>query len=93
MILYRNMMISLFKTGVVKKNKTQFPMTFTSQNKISASTAPCPATAFTSSFTTLSKIKCVLHVLSLYIFASLQGNLWNYFQIIERAHIYELDHY
>ena len=42
---------------------------------------------------TLSKIKCVLDVMPINIFARLQGNLWNRFQVIERAHIYDLDHY
>ena len=42
---------------------------------------------------TLSKIKCVLHVISLYIFARLQENLWIRFQVIEKAHVYDLCHY
>ena len=34
---------------------------------------------------TLTKLKCVLHAMSLYIFARLQGNLLNRFQVIEKG--------
>ena len=38
---------------------------------------------------------CVVHVIlcCFYIFARLKENLWNHFQDIERAYVYDLDHY
>ena len=33
------------------------------------------------------------HLMLLYIFARLQENLWNHFQIIERAQVYDYHHY
>ena len=57
-------------------------------NKSAASTAPCPATAFTSRKCHKSVKKCVLDVMFLFIFVRLQEN-----QVIERAHMYDLHHY
>ena len=64
--------------------------------KCTASTAPCPATALTSSKyhnCVKNKMGSTSYLMSIYIFVRLQEKLWKHFQVIERAHLYNFDHY